>query len=30
MGGGSGKADWLTFYIKPEDGMELPAIMKWI
>jgi REP element-mobilizing transposase RayT len=22
--------DWLTFYIKPEDGMELPAIMKWI
>jgi REP element-mobilizing transposase RayT len=24
------KDDWLTFYIKPEDGMELPAIMKWI
>ena len=22
--------DRLTFYIKPEDGMELPAIMKWI
>jgi REP element-mobilizing transposase RayT len=22
--------DWLTFYIKPEDGMELPVIMKWI
>ncbi|MDR0721126.1 MAG: transposase [Treponema sp.] len=22
--------DWLTFYIKPEDGMKLPAIMKWI
>ncbi|MDR0598389.1 MAG: transposase, partial [Treponema sp.] len=22
--------DWLTFYIKPEDGMELPLIMKWI
>jgi hypothetical protein len=22
--------DWLTFYIKPENGMELPAIMKWI
>ncbi|MDR0597236.1 MAG: transposase [Treponema sp.] len=23
-------ADQLTFYIKPEDGMELPAIMKWM
>ena len=23
-------ADWLTFYIKPEDGMELPAIMQWL
>jgi hypothetical protein len=22
--------DWLTFYIKPEDGMELPVIMKWM
>jgi hypothetical protein len=22
--------DWLTSYMKPEDGMELPAIMKWI
>jgi hypothetical protein len=22
--------DWLTFYIKPEDGLELPAIRKWI
>jgi REP element-mobilizing transposase RayT len=22
--------DWLTFYIKPEDGLELPAIMKWM
>jgi hypothetical protein len=22
--------DWLTFYIKPEDGMELPVIMKWL
>jgi hypothetical protein len=22
--------DWRTFCIKPEDGMELPAIMKWI
>jgi REP element-mobilizing transposase RayT len=22
--------DWLAFYIKPEDGMELPVIMKWI
>jgi hypothetical protein len=20
--------DWLTFYIKPEDGLELPDIMK--
>jgi REP element-mobilizing transposase RayT len=22
--------DWLTFYIKPEDGLELPDIMKWL
>ena len=22
--------DWLTFYIKPGDGLELPAIMKWM
>jgi REP element-mobilizing transposase RayT len=22
--------DWLTFYIKPADGYELPAIMKWL
>jgi REP element-mobilizing transposase RayT len=22
--------DWLTFYIKPEDGFELPEIMKWM
>jgi hypothetical protein len=22
--------DWLTFYIKPQDGLELPAIMKWM
>ncbi|MDR2785176.1 MAG: transposase [Treponema sp.] len=22
--------DWLTFYIRPEDGFELPAIMKWM
>jgi REP element-mobilizing transposase RayT len=22
--------DWLTFYIKPEDGLELPDIMKWM
>jgi hypothetical protein len=22
--------DWLTFYIKPVDGLELPAIMKWL
>jgi hypothetical protein len=24
------KDDWLTFYIKPEDGLKLPAIMKWL
>jgi REP element-mobilizing transposase RayT len=24
------KDDWLTFYIKPADGLELPAIMKWL
>jgi REP element-mobilizing transposase RayT len=23
-------ADQLTFYIKPEDGMELPVIMQWL
>ena len=23
-------ADQLSFYIKPEDGMELPAIMQWL
>jgi hypothetical protein len=22
--------DWLTFYLKPEDGLELPEIMKWM
>jgi REP element-mobilizing transposase RayT len=22
--------DWLRFYIKPEDGLELPAIMQWL
>jgi hypothetical protein len=22
--------DWLTFYLKPEDGFELPEIMKWM
>jgi REP element-mobilizing transposase RayT len=22
--------DWLKFYIKPEDGIELPDIMKWM
>jgi REP element-mobilizing transposase RayT len=22
--------DWLSFYIRPADGLELPAIMKWI
>ncbi|MDR0582745.1 MAG: transposase [Treponema sp.] len=24
------EADRLSFYIKPEDGMELPAIMQWL
>ena len=24
------EADRLTFYIKPEDGMELPVIMQWL
>ncbi|MDR0597788.1 MAG: hypothetical protein LBG14_04710, partial [Treponema sp.] len=23
-------ADQLRFYIKPEDGLELPAIMQWL
>jgi REP element-mobilizing transposase RayT len=22
--------DWLSFYIKPADGLKLPAIMKWM
>jgi hypothetical protein len=22
--------DWLKFYIKPEDGLKLPDIMKWM
>ncbi|MDR2785974.1 MAG: transposase [Treponema sp.] len=22
--------DWLTFYIRPQDGLELPTIMKWL
>jgi REP element-mobilizing transposase RayT len=22
--------DWLTFYIKPADGFQLPEIMKWV
>ncbi|MDR2363602.1 MAG: transposase, partial [Spirochaetaceae bacterium] len=22
--------DWLTFYIKPADGLELPAIKQWL
>jgi hypothetical protein len=22
--------DWLTFYIKPADGLELPVIMQWL
>jgi putative transposase len=24
------KDDWLRFYIKPEDGLRLPRIIKWI
>ncbi|MDR2052787.1 MAG: transposase [Treponema sp.] len=24
------KDDWLTFYIRPEDGLQLPDIMKWM
>jgi hypothetical protein len=24
------EGDWLTFYIRPEDGLQLPEIMKWI
>jgi hypothetical protein len=24
------EADWLTFYILPADGFELPEIMKWM
>jgi hypothetical protein len=24
------EGDWLTFYIRPEDGLELPEIMKWM
>jgi hypothetical protein len=23
-------AIWLSFYIKPEDGFQLPAIMQWL
>jgi hypothetical protein len=23
-------AVWLSFYIKPKDGFQLPAIMQWI
>jgi hypothetical protein len=23
-------ADWLTFYIKPEDGEALPKILQWM
>jgi hypothetical protein len=22
--------EWLSFYIKPEDGLQLPAIMQWV
>jgi hypothetical protein len=22
--------EWLSFYIKPEDGLQLPAIMQWL
>jgi REP element-mobilizing transposase RayT len=24
------EADRMSFYIKPEDGLELPAIMQWM
>jgi hypothetical protein len=24
------EGDWLTFYIRPENGLELPDIMKWM
>jgi hypothetical protein len=24
------EADWLTFYIKPADGLSLPDILKWM
>jgi hypothetical protein len=24
------EADWLTFYILPADGFQLPEIMKWL
>jgi hypothetical protein len=22
--------EWLSFYIKPSDGLQLPAIMQWV
>jgi hypothetical protein len=22
--------EWLSFYIKPADGLQLPAIMQWV
>jgi hypothetical protein len=22
--------EWLSFYIKPTDGLQLPAIMQWV
>jgi hypothetical protein len=24
------EGEWLSFYIRPEDGLELPAIMQWM
>jgi hypothetical protein len=24
------KEEWLSFYIKPADGLQLPAIMQWL
>jgi hypothetical protein len=24
------EGEWLSFYIKPEDGLRLPAIMQWV
>jgi hypothetical protein len=27
---GAALRPWLSFYIKPEDGYELPKIMQWL